>query len=447
VRNATAELEVASFDESIQKITGFAAEEKGYIATTSSEKQANGKLRGQVVVKVLPDNLDRFLQKLRGIGELKNQAITTEDVTKEYFDTESRLKNARMMEQRLIEILKTKSKDVADLLEVEKELGRVREQIETMQGELKFMDSQVAFATVTIQLAEKNMNIPAAFLLKERAQLSLYAVEVEKTYNDIKALAWSKVQITNAQIDRDNTGRVTARVSLLIAPEESEAVVAKIKGMARVENFQVQTERISQGGDGLGESAKTERDKVELNITLSRDEQEIALQQTSLRIRTPEVNDKTKQLRAIAEQQNGRIRSSSFSRDPNGREYANVSLRVPMKNYSALMQALNGLGNVENVSVRRDDRPNSQIDEANAPADVSIQVYSQGNIVSQETGIWATLRRTIGQGAAALMWSVRMIGVAVAFLAPWALIVAAAGWIMRRVSRARAARKQAADQK
>jgi len=445
IRNATAELEVVSFDESIQKITAFASEEKGYVATTSSEKQENGKLRGEIVVKVLPDNLDRFLGKLRGIGELKNQALTTEDVTKAYFDTESRLKNARLMEQRLIEILKTKSKDVADLLEVEKELGRVREQIETMQGELKFMDSQVAFATVTITLAEKNMNLPAAFLLKEKAQLSLYATEVEKTYNEIKALASPKVQITTAQIDRDNTGRVSARLSLLLAPEESEAVIAKIKGMARVENFQVTTERISQGGDGLGENAKTERDKVELNITLSRDEQETALQQTSLRIQTPEVNDKTKQLRAIAEQQGGRIRSSSFSRDPNGREYSTVSLRVPMKNYNALMQALNGLGKVENVSVRRDDRPNSQIDESTAPADVSIQVYSQGNIVSEETGIWATLRRTIGQGAAALMWSVRMIGVAVAFLAPWALIIGAVGWVARRVSRARAARKQAAE--
>jgi Domain of unknown function (DUF4349)/Putative zinc-finger len=445
IRNATAELEVASFDESVQKITAFVAEEKGYVSTTSSEKQENGKLRGEIVVKVLPENLDRFLGKLRGIGELKNQALTTEDVTKAYFDTEARLKNARLMEQRLIEILKTKSKDVADLLEVEKELGRVREEIEKMQGELKFMDSQVAFATVTITLAEKNMNVPAAFLLKEKAQLSLYATEVEKTYNDIKTLASPKVQITNAQIDRDNTGRVSARLSLLLAPEESEAVIIKIKGMARVENFQVTTERVSQGGDGLGENAKTERDKVELNITLSHDEQEIALQQTSLTIETPQVNERTNQLRAIAEQQGGRIRSSSFSRDPNGREYSTVSLRVPMKNYNALMQALNGLGKVENVSVRRDDRPDAQVDEANAPADVSMTVYSQGNIVSSETGLWATLRRTIGQGAAALMWSARMIGVAVAFLAPWALILGLVGWVARRVSRARAAKKAASE--
>jgi len=445
VRNATAELEVASFEDAVQKITGFAAEEKGYVSTSSSEKQENGKLRGEVVVKVLPDNLDRFLLKLRGLGELKNQALTTEDVTKAYFDTESRMKNARLMEQRLIEILKTKSKDVADLLEVEKELGRVREEIETMQGELKFMDSQVQFATVTIQLSEKNMNVPAAFLLKERAQLALYAPEVEKTYNDIKALASPKVQITNAQINRDNTGRVSGYVYMLIAPEESEAIIARVKAMARVENFQVQTERVAQGGDGLGEDAKTERDKVVLNITISREEQEQALQQTTLRIRSSEVNEKTKELRTLAEKQSGRIRSSSFSRDANGREYANVSLRVPMKNYSALMQSLNALGQVEDVAVRRDDRPDAQ-NQADAPADVTIQVYSQGNIVSQETGMIATLRHTIGQGATALMWSARMIGVALAFLAPWVVAIIGVGWVMRRVSRARRARKQRAEE-
>jgi hypothetical protein len=291
------------------------------------------------------------------------------------------------------------------------------------------------------------MNIPAAFLLKERAQLALYATEVEKTYNDIKALASPKVQITNAQINRDNTGRVSANLNLLIAPEESEAIIARVKGMARVENFQVQTERVAQGGDGLGESAKTERDKVVWSITLSREEQEQSLQQTTLRIRSSDVNDKTKELRDLAEKQSGRIRSSSFSHDSNGRDYANVSLRVPMKNYSALMQSLNALGKVEDVTVRRDDRPDSQVDQADAPADITIQVYSQGDIVSQETGIVATLRHTIGQGAGALMWSARMIGVARAFLAPWVLAIVGVGWVARRVSRARRVRKQRAEER
>jgi len=437
IRNANIELEVVSFDDVAQKITAFANEERGYVATTSSEKQANGKLRGEVVVKVIPENLDRFLQKVRGLGELKNQSLGTEDVTKAYFDTDARLKNARVMEQRLIDMLKTKTGKVSDLLQVEKELGRVRQDIERMQGELKYMDGMVQFATVTISLAEKDLEEPAAFLLKERAQLALYAPEVEKVYNDIKALASPKTQITNAQLDRDNIGRISARVSMLIAPEESEGVITRVKAMGRVENFQVQTERVAQGGTGMSENAKTKRDKVELNITISREEQEQAVQQTSLRIGTSAVDEKTKELRGLTEKQNGRVRSSSFSRDPDGREFANVSLRVPMRNYNALMQSLNSLGKVENVSVQRQDRTGAQIDEANAPADLSIQIYSRGNIVSHESGLFATLRRTLAQSAAAIMWSLRMIGVALAFLAPWVIALLAVVWFGKRVARAR----------
>jgi hypothetical protein len=437
IRNATVQLEIISFDDAVQKITTLANEEHGYVATSSSEKQANGKLHGQVVIKVLPENLDRFLQKVRGLGELKNQTLGTEDVTKAYFDTDARLKNARVMEQRLIDMLKTKTGKVSDLLQVEKELGRVREQIEKMQGDLKYWDSQVQFATVTVSLAEKDLEEPAAFLLKERTQLALYAPDVEKIYNDIKGLTSPKVQITNAQLDRDYSGRVSARVSMLIAPEESDAVIGKVKGTGRVENFQVQTERIAQGGSGISENAKTKRDKVELSITISREEQEQAFQQTSLRIRTLSVDEKAKALANLAEKQNGRVRSSSFNRDPDGREFANVSLRVPMKNYSALIQSLDSLGKVDDVTVQRQDRTGTQTDEANAPADLSIQIYSQGNIVSHESGLFATLRRTLGQSAAAIMWSLRMIGVALAFLAPWVIALVGVVWIGKRVARAR----------
>src|SRR5439155_18815091 len=142
------------------------------------------------------------------------------------------------------------------------------------------------------------------------------------------------------QLNRDNSGQVSAHISVLIAPEESEAQIARVKTMGRVDNFQVQTERVAQGGTGMSQNARTKRDKVELNITISREEQEQAFQQTSLRIRTSSVDEKAKDLRAVAEKQGGRVRSSTFSRDPNGRELANVWLRVPMKNYPTLMQSL-----------------------------------------------------------------------------------------------------------
>jgi hypothetical protein len=208
IRNAQVELEVVKFDEAVQRITAFAAEDRGFVATSSSERQENGKLRGELVIKVVPEKLDEFLLKLRGIGEVKNQTLGTDDVTKQYFDSESRLNNARTMEQRLVDILKTKTSKVADLLEVEKELGRVREQIEQMQGSLKYLDAQIAFATVTITLAEKDMDLPAAFLLKRRAQLALFSTDVEKTFAEVKEVVdGAKAQVSSSSLDRDSTGR------------------------------------------------------------------------------------------------------------------------------------------------------------------------------------------------------------------------------------------------
>jgi hypothetical protein len=87
--------------------------------------------------------------------------------------------------------------------------------------------------------------------------------------------------------------------------------------------------------------------------------------------------------------------------------------------------------------VQRQDRGDAQIDESNAPADISIQVYSQGNIVTEESSLLATLRRTVAQSAGAIMWSLRMIGVAIAFLVPWAIAIVGVIWVARRLLRAR----------
>jgi hypothetical protein len=75
-----------------------------------------------------------------------------------------------------------------------------------------------------------------------------------------------------------------------------------------------------------------------------------------------------------------------------------------------------------------------------APAEISLQIYSPGQIVSDESGILATLRRTVGQGVTALAWSVRMIGVAIAFLAPWAIALGLVAWVVIRLARRRSSR-------
>ncbi len=433
IRNAQLELQVASYEAAVERLTTFAAEARGFVATQSSSKLPNGKLQGTVVLKVLPENLESFLQKARTLGELKNQTLGTEDVTKAYFDTDARLRNAKRMEERLLDMLQKKTGKVSDLLEVEKELGRVREEIEKMQGELKYYDALVQYATVTVLLAEKDLSEPAAFLLKETANLALFSTDVEKTFAEVKsALQNARAQIVQSTLERDNSGQATARMQLLLEPEESEAVIARIKTLGRVQNFNLQTERVAQDGSGLSQTAKVERDKVQLNLVISRTGEEPAVQQTTLRILTPSVADKVTKLKEETAKLGGDLRSSTFARNPDGAETANLSLRVPMKNYPAVVAVFNQLGEVKDLSVQRNDQPGAIANPDNAPAEISLQIYSPGKIISDQSGIGATLRRTLGQGVAALAWSVRMIGVALAFLAPWALALGAVGWLVVR---------------
>ncbi|HXA10303.1 MAG TPA: DUF4349 domain-containing protein [Chthoniobacterales bacterium] len=441
IRNAQLDLEVTTYEGTIRRLTTFATEEHGFVATQSSAKLPNGKLQGTIVIKVAPDNLDRFLEKARGLGELKNQTLGTDDVTKAYFDTDARLRNAKRMEERLLDMLQKKTGKVSDLLEVEKELGRVREQIEQMQGTLKYYDALVQDATVTITLAEKDLNEPAAFLLRETANLSLFSADVEKTFGEVKsALQNAKTQIVQSNLERDSSGQATARMTLLIAPEESDAVIARIKGMGRVQNFNVQTERVAQNGSGMSNTAKVERDKVQLNLVIARTGEEQSVQQTSLRIITSAVMDKVAQLKTAVSKAGGELRSSTFSRNSDGQEIANITLRVPMKNYSSLVASFDHLGEVKDLTVQRNDQPGTTANPETAPADVSLQIYSPGKIVADDTGLTATIRRTLGQGAAALMWSARMIGVALAFLAPWAFAVGLLGWLVVRFAKRRGSR-------
>ncbi len=539
IRNATLEFEVKNFEATVETIRAITGEEQGYVATADSARGANGKLRGTIVVKMLPANLDRFLLKLRALGELKNQRIGSEDVTKAYFDTDARLRNSRLMEQRLLDMLQKNTGKVSDLLQVEKELARVRGQIEEMQGELKYWDALVSYATVTISLYEKDLNQAAAFLLKEHANLSLFSQDVESTYAAAKSEATkAQAQVLQSKLERDANGRVSATLSLLLAPDTADQTIMRMKALGRVQTFTTQDERVAQGGSGASDTARVERDKVQFDLLISRDEE--SRRQTSLRLVTPHVEQSLDAAKAAALAQHAEVVSSNVTRDPSGRGSGEVTVRVPSNNYAAALEALKKIGRVASVTIQRNDRAGdddsepvlismsltseetpvqrtnlsvlsekveenanalkqaaervgaeignstferrnggvevanmtislplkqygplvAQIEQLgkvsnftvhreeaqeaageNAPAQIDVQIYSRGDIVPDESGVWATLRRTFVQAFAAVMWSLRMIGVALAFIAPWLLTLSVLAWIIARVRHARRAEK------
>lgn len=94
-------------------------------------------------------------ERLRTVGRVVDETQTGDDVTEQVVDLEARLANHRNTERRLNEVLKNRTGRVADVLEVEREIARVREEIERLDGQRSTLEDRVSYATITLQIREE----------------------------------------------------------------------------------------------------------------------------------------------------------------------------------------------------------------------------------------------------------------------------------------------------
>ena len=377
IRNARLDLEVKSFQAALDRITALTKAAGGYIDTSNSQRGGNGKLQGTVVVKVLPENLDAFLLQLRDLGEVKNQSVGTDDVTKDYFDTQARLDNSRRMEAQLQDLLKHENSKVSDLLQVERELGRVRGEIEQMQGQLKLYDFEVEYATVTMNLSEKNLNQTAAYLLKEQDDFSLFATDVEGTFQKARAAADNfKAQVLTANLNHNSGSDVSAELVVMVAPDQIEPFLAQLRSLGRVANFTRQTQRIAKDGgdsDQPADQTLTEKDKVQVHLAIRSDDE--TRKQVALTVVAKAVDDALDQAKAASLANAGvEILNSSLNKTPEGQSTAQLTVRVPGKDYSAVMEAFRALGRTASLSIQRNDDSGPGANGDDAPVIVSLSL-------------------------------------------------------------------------
>ncbi len=109
-------------------------------------------------VRIPADRFDTFLGDLSGLGELLDQHINATDVTSQWVDVEARLTAKRKVEERFLAIV-GQAKTVTEVLEVERELGNVRAEIESMEAQMKALKDQVGMSTLTITCTKPHARI------------------------------------------------------------------------------------------------------------------------------------------------------------------------------------------------------------------------------------------------------------------------------------------------
>ena len=160
----TADLEVVVEDFAVAEtaLPKLADELGGYLASANVDRSSGRRLRGVWVVRIPVENYDAFLAGAGGLGVLEERDETARDVTAEFVDTESRLANRRKLEERLLELLAERPGELKDVLELERELARVRGEIETAEGRLRYLSNQTAYSTVTVRVREERNYVPPA---------------------------------------------------------------------------------------------------------------------------------------------------------------------------------------------------------------------------------------------------------------------------------------------
>jgi hypothetical protein len=168
IYNANLWLNVVNFEEAEVELTKLVKDNKGFVAESAISGVTGQPRNGHWIVRVPVDQFEAFMDAVVKLGVMQTNStnsqsvLDTKDVTEEYADVEARLKNKKAEEERLLKHLDKSTGKLEDILLVEKELTRVRGEIEQSQRRLKVLENQTALATVDITFHE--IRSPLAFL-------------------------------------------------------------------------------------------------------------------------------------------------------------------------------------------------------------------------------------------------------------------------------------------
>ena len=154
IKDARITIEVDDAQKAAEHITTAGKDAGGYAADMRESTDSLGRRAVTVQVRVPSDRFESYMKDLDGHGKTLDRHVSSQDITEEYVDTDAAVRNLKRTEERLLDHLQRTAK-LEDILNVERELTRVRGEIERHEGRLRFLSHRVAYSTITAQLIEK----------------------------------------------------------------------------------------------------------------------------------------------------------------------------------------------------------------------------------------------------------------------------------------------------
>jgi hypothetical protein len=147
---ATVDLNVDDVSRSFEDVTNIAAGAGGFVST-SSFGHTDDRQTASVTIRVPADKYQDALGRLRKLGDVRGEQSSSDDVTEQYTDLQSRLRNLKATEEQYLGFL-GKAGDIGQVLQVQDRLNAVRADIEQVQGRINLVEHQTDLATITVHL-------------------------------------------------------------------------------------------------------------------------------------------------------------------------------------------------------------------------------------------------------------------------------------------------------
>jgi len=155
IRNGDVSVEVDSVELAMDRLRQLASVLGGYVGNVSTQTGEHEVRSATLELKVPAARFDDAMSGMAPLGKVERSTATAQDVGEEFVDLTARVENARRLEARLVALLAQRTGKLEDVLAVERELARVREEIERYEGRLRFLSSRVATSTIVATVHEK----------------------------------------------------------------------------------------------------------------------------------------------------------------------------------------------------------------------------------------------------------------------------------------------------
>jgi hypothetical protein len=157
IRNANLTLVVTNPTASVDTISKMAEDMGGFVVSTNLYESAYGTanltaMQGTITIRVPAEQLDVALDTIKaGAIEVRSENVSGEDVTQQYVDLQSRLRNLEAAEKQLQEIMGSAT-TTTDVMQVYNQLVQVRGEIETVKGQMQYFEQSARLSAITIEL-------------------------------------------------------------------------------------------------------------------------------------------------------------------------------------------------------------------------------------------------------------------------------------------------------